>query len=220
MGTASLRPIGVRLSIDIVLYVQIAIALFTILDPLGSIPLYLVMSQGQSRIERRRQIRRTVIAVALILTAASMAGNSLLDFFGVDIHVFKTAGGIFLLLIALNMLQAKGPLTRTTPREQSEAIEKEDISVVPLAIPLLAGPGAISTVIIFSSSMETFDAKAVFIGIIVLVSLALWPIFMLAKWLGDKVGATGINIAVRIMGLILASIAVKFIFEGVKAYLF
>ena len=207
------------MNIDFLPYVQIAIALFIILDPLGSIPLYLGMSQGQSHLERRRQIRRTVIAVALILIVASLGGNGILDFFGIDIHVFKTAGGIFLLLIALNMLQAKGPLIKTTPKEQSEAIEKEDISVVPLAIPLLAGPGAISTVIIFSASMETFDAKAVFIGIIVAEALLLWPIFMLAKWLGDRVGATGINIAVRIMGLILASVAVKFILEGVKAYL-
>ena len=207
------------MSTDLLPYVQIAIALFIILDPLGSIPLYLSMSQGQSNIERRRQIRRTVLAVALILIVTSLAGNEILAFFGIDIHVFKTAGGIFLLLIALNMLQAKGPLIKTTPREQDEAIEKEDISVVPLAIPLLAGPGAISTVIIFSAAMETVEAKAVFIGIIVAEALLLWPILMLAKWLGERVGATGINIAVRIMGLILASIAVKFILEGVRIYL-
>jgi len=211
---------GIRLNIDIVLYVQIAIALFTILDPLGAIPLYLIVSQGQSNIERRRQLWRTVIAVAIILIVASLGGNEILDFFGIDIHVFKTAGGIILLLIALNMLQAKGPLIKTTPKEQTEAIEKEDISVVPLAIPMLAGPGAISTVIIFSSSMEDPYSKALFIGIIIAESVALWPIFMLAKWLGEKIGATGINIAVRIMGLILASLAVKFMLEGIKAYLF
>ncbi|WP_345987301.1 NAAT family transporter [Sulfurimonas sp. HSL1-2] len=208
------------MNFDVVLYVQMAIALFTILDPIGAIPLYLSMTQGQSRIERRRQIRRTVIAVAVILSLSALAGNAILDFFGIDIHVFQTAGGLFLLLIALNMLQAKGPLIKTTPKEQSEAIEKEDVSVVPLAMPLLSGPGAISTVIIFSSSMEGYDAKAVFIGTIVVVALTVWPILTLAKWLGDRIGATGMNIAVRIMGLILASIAVKFILEGVKAYLF
>lgn len=207
------------MSIDIIFYIQIAVALFTILDPLGAIPLYLMMSQGQSHIERRRQLWRTVIAVSLILIAASLAGNEILAFFGIDIHVFKTAGGIVLLLIALNMLQAKEPLIKTTPKEQNEAIAKEDISVVPLAIPLLAGPGAISTVIIFSSTMETIEAKAVFIGIVIAEAVTLYPIFMLAKWLGEQIGTTGINIAVRIMGLILAAIAVKFILEGIKAYL-
>lgn len=208
------------MNIDFILYVQIAIALFTILDPVGVIPLYLSMSQGQSKSERRRQIRRTVIAVAVILTVTALAGSAILDFFGIDIHVFQTAGGIVLLLIALNMLQAKKPLVKTTPKEQSEAIEKEDVSVVPLAMPLLAGPGAISTVIIFSSTMESFEAEAVFVGIIVAVSLTVWPFLTLSKWLGDRIGATGMNIAVRIMGLILASIAVKFILEGIKAYFF
>jgi len=208
------------LHLDVALYIQIAITLFTILDPVGVIPLYLSMSQGQSGIERRHQIRRTVTAVAVILTVTALAGNAILDFFGIDIHVFQTAGGIFLLLIALNMLQAKGPLIKTTPKEQSEAIEKEDVSVVPLAMPLLAGPGAISTVIIFSSAMESIEAKAVFIGVIAAVSLTVWPFLTLSKALGERVGATGMNIAVRIMGLILASIAVKFILEGVKAYLF
>jgi len=168
------------LNFDLLLYVQIAIALFTILDPIGAIPLYLSMTQGQSKIERRRQIRRTVIAVAVILSVSALAGNAILDFFGIDIHVFQTAGGLFLLLIALNMLQAKGPLIKTTSKEQIEAIEKEDVSVVPLAMPLLSGPGAISTVIIFSSSMEGYEAKAVFIGTIVAVALTVWPILTLA----------------------------------------
>lgn len=204
---------------DLTLYLQIAVAIFTILDPLGVMPIYLSITHGQSDEERRVQLKRTVIAVTVILVAAALAGNAILGFFGIDIHAFKTAGGILLLLIALNMLQAKGPLMKTTPKEQNEAVEKEDVSVVPLAIPLLAGPGTISTVIVFSASMQGPVSYAVLIGIIIAVSASLWPIFMLAKWLGERIGATGINIAVRIMGLILASIAVKFILEGIKAYL-
>ena len=200
-------------------YLQIAVAIFTILDPFGMIPVYLSMTQGQSEGERRLQLRRMVVAVTVILVAAALAGNAILRFFGIDIHVFQTAGGILLLLIALNMLQAKGPLMKTTPKEQTEAVEKDDVSVVPLAMPLLAGPGAISTVIVFSASAEGAGGQAALVGIIVVVSATLWPIFLLARWLGERIGATGINIAVRIMGLILASIAVKFILEGVRAYL-
>ena len=204
---------------DMALYLQMAVAIFTILDPLGVIPLYLSMTQGQSENERRVQLRRMVIAVMVILVTVALAGEMILAFFGIDIHVFKAAGGILLLLIALNMLQAKGPLMKTTVTEQSEAIEKEDVSVVPLAMPLLAGPGTISTVIIFSATMPGIGEKAVLVGIIIAVSATLWPIFRLAKWFGERIGATGLNIAVRIMGLILASIAVKFILEGIKAYL-
>lgn len=212
-------PIKKARYMDFLFYLQIAIAIFIILNPIGCIPLYLAISQGQSNIERRRQIRRTVIAVTMILTIASLAGNEILAFFSIDIHVFKTAGGIFLLLLALDMLQAKGPRINSTPNEQSEAIEKEDISVVPFAIPILVGPGTISTVIIFYSSMMTLGSKAIFIGIIIAEGLILWPILLFSKWLGDRIGTTGLNISVRLMGLILASLAVKFIFEGIKAYL-
>jgi len=201
------------------LYLQMAAALFTILDPLAVIPLFLIFTNGQSDEERAKIIRRTVIAVAVILVIAALAGNFVLSFFGIDIHSFKIAGGILLLIIALNMLQAKGSLIKTTADENSEAIDKEDVSVVPMAMPLLAGPGAISTVIVFSSSMGSVGEKLGLIGIIIAVVSTVWPILLLSRWIGEKVGQTGINIAIRIMGLILASVAVKFIMEGVKASL-
>ncbi|MBC8238028.1 MAG: NAAT family transporter [Helicobacteraceae bacterium] len=207
------------MEMDITLYLQIAVTIFSILDPFGVIPLFLAFTSGQSDEERHKIIRRTVTAVAIILIVAAVVGNNILGFFGIDIHSFKIAGGILLLMIALNMLQAKGALIKTTKSENNEAIEKEDISVIPLAIPLLAGPGTISTVIVFSSSMESIGEKMTLIGIIIVVVATIWPIMLLSKWIGDTIGNTGINIAIRIMGLILASIGVKFILEGVKAYL-
>jgi multiple antibiotic resistance protein len=207
------------MDVNIILYLQMAVALFTIIDPLAVIPLFLVFTSGQSDVERAKIIRRTVIAVAVILVSAALAGNLILLFFGIDIHSFKIAGGILLLIIALNMLQAKGPLIKTTADENNEAIEKEDVSVVPMAMPLLAGPGAISTVIVFSASMGSVAEKMGLIGIIIAVVATIWPILLLSRWIGEKIGQTGINIAIRIMGLILASVAVKFIIEGVKASL-
>lgn len=186
------------------------------MDPFGLIPLFLAFTGSQSDEQRTKIIRRSVIATAIILVIAALAGKHVLSFFGIDIYSFQIAGGILLLIIALNMLQAKGSMLKSTPKEQDEAIEKEDISVVPLAMPLLAGPGTISMVIVFSSSMETAGAKLTLIGIIIAVSLTVWPILLLSKWIGQKLGSTGINITVRIMGLILASIAVKFIVEGIK----
>lgn len=206
------------MDVNIILYLQIAAALFTIIDPLAVIPLFLVFTSTQNDEERSNIIRRTVIAVAVILVVSALAGNFILTFFGIDIHSFKIAGGILLLIIALNMLQAKGPLIKTTVAENNEAIDKEDVSVVPMAMPLLAGPGAISTVIVFSSSMESLGEKAGLIGVILAVVSTIWPILMLSRWIGEKVGQTGINIAIRIMGLILASVAVKFIMEGINAF--
>lgn len=207
------------MEVDVTLYLQIAVTIFSIMDPFGVIPLFLAFTSGQSDEERRKIIRRTVTAVAIILVVAAIAGNNLLGFFGIDIHSFKIAGGILLLMIALNMIQAKGPLIKTTQSENNEAIDKEDISVVPLSIPLLAGPGTISTVIVFSSSMESVGEKMTLVGIIIGVVATVWPIMLLSKWIGNTIGNTGINVAIRIMGLILASIGVKFIMEGVKAYL-
>jgi multiple antibiotic resistance protein len=207
------------MEVDITLYLQIAVTIFSIIDPFGVIPLFLVFTSNQSDEVRRKIIRRTVVAVAIILVSAALIGNHILSFFGIDINSFKIAGGILLLMVALNMLQAKGPLIKSTPSEQNEAIEKDDISIVPLAIPLLAGPGTISTVIVFSSSMESAGEKIILLGIIIAVVATIWPIMMLSKWIGKTIGNTGINIMIRIMGLILASIGVKFILEGIKAYL-
>lgn len=204
------------MELDITLYLQVAVTIFAIMDPFGLIPLFLAFTGSQSDEQRTKIIRRSVIATAIILVIAALAGKHVLSFFGIDIYSFQIAGGILLLIIALNMLQAKGSMLKSTPKEQDEAIEKEDISVVPLAMPLLAGPGTISMVIVFSSSMETAGAKLTLIGIIIAVSLTVWPILLLSKWIGQKLGSTGINITVRIMGLILASIAVKFIVEGIK----
>lgn len=204
------------MELDITFYLQVAITIFSIMDPFGLIPLFLAFTDGQSDEERSKIIRSSVIATAIILVISALAGKYILSFFGIDIYSFQIAGGILLLLIALNMLQGKGSMLKSTPKEQDEAIEKEDISVVPLAMPLLAGPGTISMVIVFSASMDTAVEKLSLVGIIIFVSLTVWPILLLSKWIGHKLGSTGINITVRIMGLILASISVKFILEGIK----
>ena len=201
---------------DVTLYLQIALTLFSIMDPFGLIPLFLAFTGSQSDEQRTKIIRSSVVATAIILVITALGGEYILSFFGIDIYSFQIAGGILLLMIALNMLQAKASMLKTTPKEQDEAIEKEDISVIPLAMPLLAGPGTISMVIVFSATMQTAVEKLILVGIIILVSLSVWPILLLSKWIGHKLGNTGINITVRIMGLILASIAVKFIMQGIK----
>jgi len=204
--------------IDFASYLNIFVTIFSILNPIGIIPLFLAITADQNTNQKKSTIKNTIIAVLLILLLSAYIGNYLLNFFGIDIDSFRIAGGILLLLMAINMLQAKIPSTKTNEKEQNEAIEKEDISIVPLAIPLIAGPGAISTVILFSSSMPTVIDKVVLGIVIIFTSLLLWPILRLSKPIGEYLGRTGLNISTRIMGLILAAIAVRFILEGLLGF--
>ncbi len=194
--------------------IHIFITLVSIMNPLGIIPIFLAITADQSTHQKRSSIKRTVTAVILILLISAYGGNYLLAFFGIDIDSFRIAGGILLLLMSVHMLQAKTPTVKSNEDEQNEAVDKEDIAVVPLAIPLLAGPGSISTVILFSSSMPGIIDKFVLGIIIVLAGLLILPTLLLSKPIGQRLGSTGLNIATRIMGLILASISVKFILDG------
>lgn len=205
--------------LDLTLYIHIFVTLFSILNPLGAIPIFLAITADESNAEKKVTIRRTVIAIIIILVLSAYLGDYLLEFFGIDINSFRIAGGILLLLMAVHMLQAKTPSTKTNITEQNEAVAKEDVSVVPLAIPLTAGPGTISTVILFSTNMHTIVNKAALGVIIVLVSMSVWPILTLSKSIGKRLGATGLNVATRIMGLIMAAIAVQFIISGVLAFI-
>ncbi|MBU0631051.1 NAAT family transporter [bacterium] len=200
-------------------FIHIFITLVSIMNPLGVIPIFLAIAADQSPLQKKKSIKRTVTAVILILLISAYGGNYLLSFFGIDIDSFRIAGGILLLLMSIHMLQAKTPTVKTNEDEQSEAVEKDDIAVVPLAIPLLAGPGSISTVILFSASMPTLVDKITLGIIIALAGLLILPTLLLSKPIGERLGSTGLNIATRIMGLILASISVKFILEGVLHFL-
>lgn len=203
---------------DFTLYLHILVSIFSILNPIGIIPVFLTITADESSIEKKMTIRRTVLAVVLILLISAYTGNYILDFFGIDVNSFKIAGGILILLMSIHMLQAKTPPSKTSMAEHNEAMTKEDVAVVPLAIPLIAGPGAISTVILFASGIHTVIDKTALGIIIMLVSLSIWPILLLSKPIGNYLGTTGLNVATRIMGLILASISVKFMLDGILSF--
>ena len=145
-------------------------------------------------------------------------GQYILLFFGISISSFKIAGGILLLLMAINMLNAKIPKAKNTKSELKEAKKKSinvsEIAVVPLAIPLIAGPGAISTIIIFSQKSSEFMHLVMMSGIIITISLYILVMLRMATFISKKLGITGINIISRVMGLILASISIEFITSG------
>lgn len=191
------------------------IGLLAIVNPIGGIPMFISATQGWSAHDRAKTARTVGITVFTVLFLSLFLGDRILDFFGISISSFLVGGGILVLLLAISMLQAKDSPIRQTPEEAEEAADKHAIGVVPLGIPLLAGPGAISSIII-----AAHHAKGGFIGHtklvipILLISLLVWGIFLLSVRIAGRLGTTGINIITRLMGLILAAMAVEFIAKG------
>lgn len=195
-------------------HIKFLVGIFAILNPLGTIPIYLSLMAGRSSAEMYRTTLKASIAVAVILTIAVWAGDAMLTFFGIGIPAFRIAGGLLVLLIAVAMFGAKTSPARHTDAEQVEAEAKTDISVVPLAIPLLAGPGAISLVIVDAHQAGSLPEKLAFnLGILGVAGIV-WVVLRLAEPIGARLGTGGLNIATRVMGLILAAMAVQFMADG------
>jgi multiple antibiotic resistance protein len=172
------------------------------------------MTHSKTCEERISIARVAAIGTFLVLLAFSIAGQLALRVFGVTIPAFEIAGGIILLKVALDMLQARRPAMRETPEEQAEGARKEDIGVTPLAVPMLAGPGAISAVVLLRGQAETFAHVIVLITVIAAVSLLVFLVFRMAATHVALFSGIGIRIAERLMGLLLAAIAVQFILNG------
>ncbi len=195
-------------------YLQIFVSVLTIVNPIGAIPLFIGMTAGDTPHKQRAQARTAAIAVGVIMIVAAWVGEPLLRLFGIGLPAFRVGGGILILLLAISMMYAKSSSLRQTPREQLEAAEKENVAVVPLAMPLLAGPGCISTVILNANhATHLRDKAAMHVGI-VLTALIVWLALRSAAPIARLLGQTGINIATRLMGMVLAAISIEFIAAG------
>jgi len=191
------------------------IGLLAIVNPIGGIPIFISATRGWSDQERAKTARTVAITVFSVLFASLFLGDRILDFFSISISSFLVGGGILVLLLAISMLQAKESPIRQTPEEAEEAADKQAVGVVPLGIPLLAGPGAISSVIIAAHHVKGgIIGHAKLVLPILLISLIVWGIFLLSVRIANRFGTTGINIVTRLMGLILAAMAVEFIAKG------
>jgi multiple antibiotic resistance protein len=190
-------------------------ALLFIVDPIAVIPTYLVITGGESPKQRERTARRACIAAALILIAFALAGVGIFRTFGVTIEAFRIAGGLILWVVAMDMLHGQRR-TQESGTEIREGQEKDDVAITPLAMPMLAGPGAISTTMVLAGQAQTVGQKTVVYAAIVVTLLISWIVLRLADRLVRKMGKTGIRVMTRIMGLILAAIAVQFVITGVK----
>lgn len=196
-------------------YLQMFTGLFAILNPISAVPLYLAFTENMAN-ERTKIARQTAFSVCVILVITMLLGTHILNAFSISIDAFRIAGGILLMFIAFNMLQARVGRTRHTPEEDEEAKDSSSVAVVPLALPLLAGPGAISTTILFSNQAKGTEAMAVLFGILVLISLGIWLVLYLAPQISKRMSRTAMNITTRVMGLIMAAMAVEFIIGGLR----
>jgi multiple antibiotic resistance protein len=200
-------------------YLKIFMALVIIVNPVSALPLFVSMTAGNTEAEKKHIARIASISVAVVLVLAAVIGQPMLAIFGITIASFKVGGAILILLMAISMMHAAPNREKQTPEEAREAAEKENIAVVPLAIPLLSGPGAISTTIVYATERSSPSHLGIIILCCLLVALLTWLALRLAtpvsKWLGE----TGVNIAIRLMGLLLAAVAVEILASGLVVLL-
>jgi multiple antibiotic resistance protein len=192
-------------------------AIFVVVDPVAAVPFFLAMTSDQSPEERRRTARRAALGAWMILTAFALLGALIFRALGITIPAFKIAGGVLLLLIAVDMIRTNPSPTRITGPEVEAGAEKDDVAIVPLAMPLLAGPGSVATVIVLMGQVSPhrlWDGAAV-LGAVALVSASAWWILAAATRVERVLSRTGMNILERVAGMLLAAIAVQFMIDGV-----
>ena len=200
-------------------YLQFALVTFAsvlfIVDPIAVVPTYLVITQGQDPAQRRATARRACVAASLILVVFALAGSRIFGLFGITMPAFRIAGGLILWLVAMDMLHGNRS-TQEGVAEIAEGRAKDDVAITPLAMPMLAGPGAISTVMVLSGQAHSTGQTIVVYASIGLTLFISWITLRLAERLVKRMGQTGIRVMTRIMGLLLAAIAVQFVITGVR----
>ena len=200
---------------DVQEYLRYLVTLMAVLDPFLAIPIFIGVTASRDEPSRLRLIQVVTLTVFLVLAGAAVFGESLLKALGASLPAFQVGGGLVLLLMALAMLNAKVGEMRQT-REEAEELESGEVSgVVPLAVPLLAGPGAISTTIIAAQRGGVAHTMALIVCI-ALVTVLVLVMLRVAHLVGARMGMTGLNIATRILGLILAAIAIETMADGLK----
>tara|TARA_B100000579_G_scaffold76316_1_gene59053 strand:- start:10923 stop:11576 length:654 start_codon:yes stop_codon:yes gene_type:complete len=190
-------------------------SLFALLNPIGIAPIILSLTENYNLSDYKRLIRKSTFFACILLLMFAIMGKIIFSFYGITIHAFKIAGGILFLRIGLNMLEAKVSRTKSTPKESEEAETNGDIAFSPIGIPLIAGPGAITSVMILSAQTTSFNQRIIFYFNIIITLFLTFIILTLAKKLTKKLGTVGLRIIERIMGMILMVVAIQFIIDGI-----
>ncbi|AWB48618.1 MarC family transcriptional regulator [Gemmobacter aquarius] len=186
--------------------------LFVVIDPPGLVPLFIALTQGMDAEHRRRLALRACIIAAILLTLFGLLGEQLLGFIGISMPAFRIAGGILLFLTALDMLFER----RTQRREGQKTDPDHDPSVFPLATPLIAGPGAIATMILLVGQTENWLGTAAILGLLLVMMLSTFLFLLAAPLIERLLGRTGTIVITRLLGMLLAALSVQFVIDGVK----
>lgn len=194
-------------------------SLLAIVNPLSATPMYLALTDGYTDEHRRRTIRSAVLTAFTVLTVFALLGGTIFQVFGITIHAFRIAGGIIFFGIGMDMLQAKRSRGKTTEEEELEGMVKEEVGVTPLGIPMITGPGAITTVmVLMTQAREPIYVGAVFAAIMVVLGIT-FIVLSAAPRVLRFFGQTGLNVMTRIMGLLVTVIAVQYIVDGARPIL-
>jgi len=198
------------------LFLSAALTFLVIIDPIGNVPIFMGVTQGRTDAERRVIAIRANSVAAVTLVIFGVAGNYILEFLGITLAALRIAGGILLLLLAIDMVLARqSGLRSTTEPEDREAEHKDDVAVFPLAIPLIAGPGAMTSVLILvGQAGHDILGIVVVIGVMLGVLLITLLSFFSASWLMARLGVTGVNVVGRVLGIVLAALAIQNIVDG------
>jgi multiple antibiotic resistance protein len=201
-------------------FVTAFVSIFVTLDAIGNVPIFLSITPHNTHAERAQMVGRALLVVFAVLVLFALLGNLIFRLFGVTIEAFRIVAGLLLLKISFDMMEARQARVRHTPEEDLEGLQRHDIAVIPLAIPLLSGPGTISTVIALTGQAAKSPSIVPAFGALILAILLNVFIAFIALRSATVIAAvlkeTGMRVFTRVMGLILAAIAVQFVLTGIK----
>ncbi|MGH7503593.1 MAG: MarC family protein [Longimicrobiales bacterium] len=190
-------------------------SLLAIVNPLGAVPIYVAMTATYANRQRAAALRRAIVTGFLVLVAFALFGPWILRFFGITTQAFQIAGGIIFFGVGWDMLNARRTRSKTTEEEETQSAAKEDVGIIPLGLPTLVGPGAITTVIALNGQADSAVEVASIYAAIVAVLLVSWALLAAAPAVTRRIGQTGMNVMTRLMGLIVMVVGAQFVINGV-----
>ncbi|EAQ23989.1 MarC family protein [Roseovarius sp. 217] len=194
------------------------VTLFVIIDPIGMTPLFVALTQGMNTARRRAIAIRACVTSALLLILFAALGEAVLSFIGISMPAFRIAGGLLLFLTALDMLFERRGQRRKGQADAAEEEEGDDPSIFPIAIPLIAGPGSIATVILLAGQKPGVEGLLWVIGVMLSVIALVFVMFLTSGLLERALGKVGINVVTRLLGMLLAALAVQFVLDGLRGF--
>ncbi len=199
---------------DIAYFISIFVGILAIVNPFGNISFFSSLTQGFSVDEKKQVISKAILAATVTLIVFGLLGSYIFQLFSITIPAFRIAGGLLLFRVAFSMLYGSTPGTKSTHEEKEESLDREMVGIIPLAIPMLAGPGAISTVMLYVSEGNILDLSLVIISIFITMIIT-YILLKNADKIFSRIGRVGSLAISRIMGLILAAVAVQFLVNGI-----